>query len=203
MSYIFTADWFSNSIPVWEKYLAEYKGMENLNFLEIGSYEGRSSVWLLENILIHPTSKLHCIDLFDPYAIDNDMSSDPTLNLNYYNTFLNNINNFKDRVVVHKGYSYMKLREYKEEEVFDVVYIDGAHTAYEVLLDCAHSEPLLKVGGLMILDDYELGSSQENKPEFAPKMGVNAFCSVFKNQYEIVYKGWQLILRKTNNIHIW
>lgn len=32
--------------------------------LEIGSYEGRSAVWFLENILTHPTARIVCVDLF-------------------------------------------------------------------------------------------------------------------------------------------
>ncbi len=32
--------------------------------VEIGSFEGRSTLWILENLLRHPDSRMHCIDTF-------------------------------------------------------------------------------------------------------------------------------------------
>lgn len=61
----FTSDWFSQHIPVWTDVLRDLRGKPHLHFLEIGSYEGRSACWLLENILTHPGSRLTCIDIFN------------------------------------------------------------------------------------------------------------------------------------------
>src|SRR5437868_2121003 len=60
----FTADWFSHHIPTWNKYLSHLKGKANIKVLELGSYEGKSSLWLLSNILTHPSSHIWCCDLF-------------------------------------------------------------------------------------------------------------------------------------------
>ena len=62
--YTFTADYVSWLIPIWEQYLYEFKGKENISLLEIGSFEGRSAIWFLENILTHPTSSITCVDHF-------------------------------------------------------------------------------------------------------------------------------------------
>jgi hypothetical protein len=35
-----------------------------VNFLELGSYEGRSTVWMLESLLTHPQSHITCVDPF-------------------------------------------------------------------------------------------------------------------------------------------
>ena len=60
---VFNADWFTKNIPNWQKYLAHLKGVE-ANALEIGCWEGQSTVWLLENILTHENSTITCVDNF-------------------------------------------------------------------------------------------------------------------------------------------
>lgn len=42
-------DWFSNNIPIWKKFLIK---IDKINYLEIGSYEGRSTIFIgeLKNI---------------------------------------------------------------------------------------------------------------------------------------------------------
>ena len=47
----FTTEWFKSHIFVWEQALQGFKNKPNLNFLEIGCFEGMATVWLLENIL--------------------------------------------------------------------------------------------------------------------------------------------------------
>ena len=57
--YKFTQDWFSWAPPVWEKLtpmLPEYRA-----FLEIGSFEGRSTVWIIENMM-NPGDWIDCVD---------------------------------------------------------------------------------------------------------------------------------------------
>jgi predicted O-methyltransferase YrrM len=60
----YAADYFSQHIPLSARLLACYRVRPRLRFLEVGSYEGRSAVWLLSNILTHPTSRLYCVDTF-------------------------------------------------------------------------------------------------------------------------------------------
>lgn len=62
--YSYTADYVTIHIQNWLVWLAEWIGKPEVHFLEIGSYEGRSAVWFLQNILTHPTSTLDCVDLF-------------------------------------------------------------------------------------------------------------------------------------------
>ena len=64
--YEFSTDWFTNQnrIPLWEKMLRPFKGKPDIHYLEVGVYEGRSAIWMLENILTHPSSTLTGIDIF-------------------------------------------------------------------------------------------------------------------------------------------
>jgi hypothetical protein len=62
--YVFTQDWFTRKSPAWEVVLKDLAGKPDLQYLEVGVYEGRSVVWVLENILTHPTSHATGIDIF-------------------------------------------------------------------------------------------------------------------------------------------
>ena len=56
---VFTVDWFTGYIPAWKNVFAATKVPENI--LEIGSFEGRSTCWLLENTQAHVT----CVDTWE------------------------------------------------------------------------------------------------------------------------------------------
>jgi hypothetical protein len=62
--YEFTIDWFSRNIPIWEYGMSSYVGKPDIQYLEVGMYEGRSVVWMLENVLTHPTARVTGLDLF-------------------------------------------------------------------------------------------------------------------------------------------
>jgi predicted O-methyltransferase YrrM len=196
MSYKFTSDWFLTNQPSWDIHLEEFKHKPNLNFLEIGSYEGRSTIWLLENVLTDPTSKITCIDLFDGTLEDNNMENDPNLNLDYESTFYSNIKSFKDKVKVLKGWSHELLRNLPLDEKFDFAYIDGGHTAYGTLTDAVLIDPLIKPGGLIIFDDYGWKDPSVPEPQNSPELAIDSFCYIFEKQYEVIHQGWQVIIRK-------
>ena len=110
--------------------------------LEIGSYEGRSAVWFLENILTHPTSRLVCIDpFFDPRV---EMRFDHNVRLS----------GARERLEKRRGRSESVLPQL-ERASFDLIYVDGSHDAPFVLLDAMLSWELLKTGGILAFDDYE------------------------------------------------
>ena len=46
-------------------------------------------------------------------------------------------------------------RLFREGRRYDVIYVDGAHTAHDVLLDAVLAVRLLRAGGRMIFDDYD------------------------------------------------
>src|SRR5205085_745809 len=92
--------------------LGEFKGKPGINYLEIGTYEGRSALWVLENILTHPTSKLTIIDAFEE---------------NTYKTFVSNVNlsGEASKFNIMRGLSTHKIREVPFNSI-DLAYIDGS-----------------------------------------------------------------------------
>jgi len=177
-------DWFTRHIPVWEAALEEFKGRPDLRYLEIGCYEGRSAVWMLENVLTHETSRLTCIDPY-PDHIGADVKQ----------RFLSNVelSGARDRVDLIVGYSQEELRGLPLSR-FDIIYVDGDHRASAVLEDAVLSWRLLKNGGLMIFDDY--GWELSRPPHERPRMGADFFYEAFRPQLDVVHRDYQLMVRK-------
>lgn len=164
----FTTDWFSMNIPHWETLFEVYKDKPNLRFLEIGCFEGRATVWLLENILTDPTSKITVIDTFKGSWEHKNMQGIQTLE----DRFKANIEPYKDKVDILKG----KSEEFfpsADRNYFDFIYIDGSHNAIDVLRDGMSSWDMLKTGGLMIFDDFNWG--EEYAPEQRPFFAIKGF----------------------------
>jgi hypothetical protein len=179
--YVFTTDWFSAHIPVWQPTLRHLQG-KKAAYLEIGVWEGRSFFWVLDNILTNPQSRAVAIDYFPGEA---------------ERRFQHNLkeSGHAKKVTVLKGPSYLKLRELKPN-TFDLVYIDGDHIGAAVLKDIMLCWDLIKDGGLLILDDYQWGRGDlpaDTRPEFA----IDAFITLFWNQLDIVHSGYQMIVQKT------
>lgn len=182
--YRFSTDWVSDRVPVWREVLAPFKDKPNLNYLEIGVFEGRSAIWMMENILTHPSARMTVIDLFP-----GDLKE----------TFLDNLraSGLEKRTRVITGPSQTALRSLPAD-FFDLIYIDGSHKARDVLADAILSWPLLKKEGVLIFDDYQLDG--ERYPEdLRPALAVDSFLSVYRDELRVVAEGIQMIVRKIDN----
>lgn len=183
----FTSDWFTQRIPEIRGSIAKL-GRPPERILEIGSWEGRSSIWFLES---YPAASMTCVDT---WAGSTEHSADQKNGL--FERFVSNIAKagVSDRVTRVRGPS-QKMLFGLEPESFDVVYVDGAHEAPAALSDIVTSWNLLKPGGIMLVDDY-LGGSPGQDPLELPRMAVDAFCTVYHGQYEVTHAGYQVHLKK-------
>jgi predicted O-methyltransferase YrrM len=180
---VFTSDWFSHNIPVWDAVIPKTPGQ---NILEIGSFEGRSCIWFCENL---PNSKVTCVDTFE----GSDEHYDG-LREGLYERFQENTSHINDQLIIHIGYSDKVLRSIEPVEQYDVAYIDGSHYTCDVLADAILTFPLVKSGGLIIFDDYEWPSHMGTLAN--PKLGINAFVTCYADKLDVVSVGYQLIVRK-------
>jgi hypothetical protein len=97
----FTVDWFSVHIPHWEVWLQKYKGKPDIRYLEIGSFQGRSLTWMLDNILTHETAKADAVDIWVGSQEHTDEEKK-----DLYKIFLNNIAEYPvNKIDVHRGYT--------------------------------------------------------------------------------------------------
>lgn len=141
---------------------------ENRIVIEIGSLYGACSVWLLDKFINRPNDTLHCIDINQTEYLKNNLA--PYKNVQF-----------------HLGASSDVLCElwckYKSP-VADLIYIDGSHLPKHILEDAVISWKLLKVGGVMVFDDYEWGLNGELDDK--PKTGIDAFRFGYQKHYELL-----------------
>jgi len=192
-NYIFTVDWFSANIHCWTHYLKEFKGKPNLRFLEIGSYQGRSTVWLLENILTDDSSIITCIDTFEGSAEHNECNECKKDLKNLFDIFSHNISAFSNKVNIIRDKSQVALKRITEE--YDFIYVDGDHKASAVIEDAILSFHLLKNGGMMIFDDYEWSCSKTLIDD--PKPAIDAFMLIYADKIKVLLVNpHQVIIQK-------
>lgn len=188
---MFTTDWFNGNISKWTKWLAEFKDKPNLRFLEVGCFEGQATVWLLENILTGKDSFIDTIDTFE-----GSMENTPKEKKNLLSNYFENITPYGNRVFTHKGNSQEVLREsYFENAEYDFIYIDGSHQAPDVLEDTLLCWRKLKIGGVMVWDDY--GWHKYKDPKLCPAMAIDAFLNIFAGKYHVIFRGYQVCVVKS------
>lgn len=179
VEYEFTKDWFSMREPSWWKNLSHLSKRAS-RALEIGSLEGRSAVWALENLLVDENSELFCIDLFSDREVESRFDS------NILKT------GESEKVRKLKGNSWEHLRNL-EPASYDLIYVDGAHHGLNVLEDAVLCFRLLRREGFLIFDDYPWA----NDKSFAvyPKDAIDAFLYLYQEKFIVIEKNWQVILK--------
>jgi len=179
--YYFSTNWVSKSADNWQEVLRPFAGKPGVKALEIGSYEGRSAIWFLENILTDRTSSITCIDVFMGAA--------------YESNFDHNVKPFGAKVIKIKAPSYQGLRGLKLES-YDFAYIDGSHFAPDVLLDAALTWDLIKPGGVIIFDDYGEDYTGPKSEGNYPRVAIDAFLKIMDRNVDVLFKGYQIAVRK-------
>jgi predicted O-methyltransferase YrrM len=201
-NYKFTENWFESDDL--NKFTPKGTQKE-LHILEIGSFEGKSTVWFLENLLQNQNSSITCIDPWTSYSQTNDsFESYNSENTewdfkNHKNTFLYNIkeSGFENKVNIIQGFSHEILPELIHKKKFDIIFIDGNHTAPFVITDAVFSWYMLKPDGLLIFDDYQWGKSKNLVgTTLAPKLAIDSFVDCFSDYLEVIHKEWRLAIRK-------
>jgi predicted O-methyltransferase YrrM len=164
---IFTQDWFSHNIPFFEKFLSNLK---DLRILEIGSFEGKSALWMIQNL------KPKKIVLVDPGKESNIILKLNLSGLEY--TLIEKPNN-----EAWKDYIF---------DEFDFVYIDGSHSSKNCYFDMILGWTVLKPGGIMAIDDYAWPLKDSDGT--SPKEAVDIFLE--RKDYTLLHKGYQVWLSK-------
>lgn len=186
----FTQDWFTHNVPNFAECMATIP--EKNLFLEIGVFEGRSTCWLLQNGLADKGS-IVCVDTFAGGQSHDGVDFKAVEARFWSNT--NEAKKSEQKVSLYKKRSYSALAEMiGHKYVFDFMYIDGSHTAYDTMSDACMAWGMLKSGGVMLFDDYEWNKYPELVRN--PKLGIDAFLGVYAGQYELMFKGYQLAVKK-------
>lgn len=190
--YEFTQDWFSNSDVC--KLLSNYLKPANVNqMLEIGSFEGRSSVFFGDLFLNHEDSFLLCVDPFyktgtkegiTTLFVDDDVKK----------RFLNNISKSKNNdKIIHINNTSDTFFD-NCEMLFSFIYVDGCHAPDYIRRDLENSFKYLSVGGIMWMDDYEYPEREYHYCR--PKVIMDEFLNKYSNRLKVIHKGYQLAIIK-------
>jgi len=171
---------FTDHITIWEEILSSLKGKSNIT-LEIGALYGGSSVYILEEFCKEEGSHHYIMDINTNEFIEN------------------NVNPYKDKLTYLLGESSDSFKQFTEKNVFDLIYIDGNHMSKYVLEDSVNSFYILKNGGYMIFDDF--GGGWEQEPHMQVKTAVESFVHSYGKYLDVVYQGYQLIIRKKEYIN--
>ncbi|WP_428484561.1 class I SAM-dependent methyltransferase [Rhodopila sp.] len=193
----FSHDWFSDKIWSWHEVLAPFRD-RSVNWLELGAFEGRSIVFAAEYL---PRSRLVALDHFE-LKKGWTSTQDNTLSEDSETSFDHNVSSYGDRVRKIAMKSWQGLTLLVEEKAkFDIIYLDASHCAPDVLADATIAWRLLEVGGLFIFDDFLLDLWDWDKGPVGP--GVLQFLKTIPDAYEWVHAGWQVVVRKTAEQHLW
>jgi hypothetical protein len=186
--YRFTVDTFTGRIPTWTKLLAEFKGKPDIHYLEIGTFEGRSALWIVENVFTHPTSKLTIIDAFEERS---------------YGRFTSNVklSGAESRFNILVGLSTHKIREVPFNSI-DLAYIDGSGKGIVMMSDLVNTWNVLKVGGVIICSRYYITPRLRRALRLrigdpGPHETIDAFLKLYDPYIDVVkFEGHQVFFRK-------
>lgn len=182
----FTNSWFDRNINISMVIAKNLFNAKRVDILEIGSHEGKSTVWMLGNLCNIEGSSFTSID---PYLTEDETTP---VTSETYKLFCHNVklcsNYDKLTQYIDKSQNILpKLVEYNKK--YDIIYIDGSHLQEDVKFDLEYSDKLVTIGGIIIMDDI-------GYDEKGTLMTVaNTFLNEHKN-YQLLLKEYQWILQK-------
>lgn len=173
----YSVDWTSSRVKLWRKVLAKYVGKPQVKALEIGTFEGRTAVWFLDEILTGDGAELTCVD---PWATNEGEA-----------VFDANASKYGGRIHKVKESSLQFLaREVSQAHVeqFDFIYIDGDHHAAACLTDAALAWRLLKRSGILAFDDCGEDFTRRYQGKFpVPRVAADAFLCCFAGEFVLLH----------------
>jgi predicted O-methyltransferase YrrM len=184
----YTTRWFDGNAVEWMR-IFQSQGLvgKPIRVLEIGSWEGRSAVFLLHHL------PLATVTAVDTWQGGRQNAGDPRL-VRIEELFDANVARYGARVRKVKSTSAEFFRNGEHSLPFDLIYVDGSHDADDVIVDAVRGFELLAAGGIMIFDDYlwERGSDRR----LTPAVAINRFLRMNRGRYRILSVTGQIILKK-------
>ena len=165
-------DWFSKHCFYFYWIIKRLK--KEFKYLEIGVFEGNSFLFVTKEL------KPLISYAVDPWLDSKDEISKDMLSIE---------KNF-DQNLSEKNLNFKKIKKTSDDffsdndEVFDVIYIDGSHNYLNVFSDANNSWKILNKNGILIFDDY-FYHYPEN-PRGYVGFAINNFLNTIKREYKIL-----------------
>jgi predicted O-methyltransferase YrrM len=207
--YSFTTHWFEQTAQAnWAELLPDIRPAR---ILEIGSFEGASTCYLMDTLADTGALEIHCIDTWDG-GIEHQAGGSASTDMKAVEArFKNNTEQAMAKAIhpvdlhVHKSVSHRALAHLiaqGKDNYFDFIYVDGSHQAPDVLCDAVMAFKLLKVGGTLAFDDYLWTNELTSAPDIlrCPKPAIDAFVNMnFRKIRVLKMPLYQLYLRKLSD----
>lgn len=198
--YDFTCDWVTPHLPVWR---AVFEHVKPRRILEVGCFEGRATTVFMAECAKYGPLSITCVDTWDG-AIDLPQSRMNGVEARFdANTALalgtaETIVTFRK---IKKPSSVALPALIADGDQFELVYIDGSHTAPDVLADAVDGFRLLRVGGAMIFDDYVWCMEPHGNEDALnmPKPAIDAFININARKLRLMHISSQIALVKTHD----
>ncbi|HEX5392825.1 MAG TPA: class I SAM-dependent methyltransferase [Rhodocyclaceae bacterium] len=189
MEFEYTTSWFMHNRPAWVQICNLLKPRR---FLEIGSFEGQSACFVIEAMGAMQPVDVVCIDTWQG-GVEHDKSGMGEVEAR----FDRNIQLATSRsahpvsVLKKKKLSLDALAELLvagQGGTFDLIYVDGSHQAADVLADAVLAFRLLRLGGVVIFDDYAWSRQEEGQEDLLdePKIAIDSFVNVYRRKLRIL-----------------
>lgn len=169
-----------------------------ITVLEIGVWRGKTADWILRNICTEPDDRYVGID---PYE-HGEQNTGRTLGA--YRDARVVVGRKKDRAKLLAEKSEVVLRSAMQrqdaglwDDSVDVAYIDGLHLPVSVMTDAVLCWPLLKIGGVMIFDDYDMPDLKAVGQYEGMQRGITSFVTTYRDCCAPLFVNEQLGIRKT------
>lgn len=199
-----TSDWLTDKLAAWQTHVVpRLHSVAGANWLDVGSYEGRSALYALEHVL-GPRSTVFCVDVFD----DNFPGIATWGQYGYATRFDENTlePRRQGRIVKLCGQSSNvlaalhgitlnpPLRDITVEQFrgtrFHGAYLDADHQEHNVRWDLFYLWPLLLPGAVLVCDDYNCPGQP------GAHVAIDSFLSTHGHEATVLHTGFQIILLK-------
>ncbi len=187
--YDFSIDWFSKHRPIWDQLLEQ---LRPARMLEIGCYEGFATCYLIDACAAQRDVELHCIDTWQG-GVEHAGEAMDQVEARFDRNVALARKNARHAVRLHKhkdrsSRALAALLGSQDPCSFDLAYVDGSHQAPDVLADAVMAFQLLRIGGVMVFDDYlwHLESHGAQDPLNMPKPGIDAFVNIFQRKLRVL-----------------
>jgi predicted O-methyltransferase YrrM len=188
--YHFSNDWFNQTAKtIWDQIVPKLKPIK---YLEIGSYEGASAVYMINYLSKTNAGRVVCVDTWEggvEHSGINMLQVEKNFDLNVHHA-------------IEQGSRHVLVEKVKDKSVnalskliatggalsFDMIYIDGSHQAPDVLADAVLSYQLLRQGGLMVFDDYLWSENLQKGHDLvrSPKIAIDSFTNIYCKDLNII-----------------